>query len=515
VAGSKATITAAGSYTIQGALTDGQIVVNTKDKLPVRLILNSVTLSNSSGAPIYVVEAKEVVIVLADNSKNVISDGATYALASPDGEPNAAIFSTADLTISGNGSLTVAGNYNDGIASKDGLVIAGGAITVTAADDGIRGKDYLVVKGGQLTVIAKGDGLKSDNDSDPTLGYILIENGVLKVTSGGDAIQAHTDVLITGGTITVSAGGGSKARLAADTSAKGIKGAVSVIIDGGTFTIDAADDAVHSNDSIIINGGAFVMATGDDGMHADATLKINGGDIRITGSYEGLESAVITINDGDIHIVSSDDGVNVAGGQDASGMNAMPFGARPGRGPGQDMFANTGKYFLYINGGRLVVEAAGDGLDSNGVIVMTGGVVIVHGPTQQMNGALDHSGFTMTGGFLVAVGSSGMAQAPGATSTQNALLLNFTTTLKAGDLIHIQSADGKDILTFAPTKQVQSIAFSSPALVKGTTYDVYTGGKSTGAAQDGLYQGGTYSGGAKYGSFTISTVVTSIGARIR
>jgi hypothetical protein len=193
------------------------------------------------------------------------------------------------------------------------------------------------------------------------------------------------------------------------------------------------------------------------------------------------------------------------------------FGGGTGRGagPGQDAFANTGSKYLYINGGRLVVDATGDGLDANGKIVMTGGVVIVNGPTAQMNGPLDHSGFKMTGGFLIAVGSSGMAQAPDTTSTQNAVLVNFSAALKAGTLIRIQSSDGKEIVTFSPTKQYQSIAFSSPALVKGVTYDIYYGGSSTGTAQDGVYQSGAYAGGAKLTSFTVSSVVTTMGGRGR
>ena len=199
VDGSKATITAAGTYSIRGTLADGQIIVNTKDKEPVKLILNGATLSSASSAPIYVMDAEETVIILADNTENRISDGKKYVFANPtDDEPNAAIFSKSDLTIYGGGSLTVTGNFNDGIASKDGLVIASGTIAITAADDGIRGKDYLVVRDGRITVNAKGDGLKSDDAEDATKGYIAIENGVLKITAGGDAIQAETDVAVAG-----------------------------------------------------------------------------------------------------------------------------------------------------------------------------------------------------------------------------------------------------------------------------------------------------------------------------
>ncbi len=530
--GSKARITVPGTYDLSGTLTDGQIIVNTTGKGTVRLILNGVDIRNSTSAPIYVMSADKTVIVLADNTRNSVADGKSYVQAANEDEPNAAIFSKGDLTIYGNGSLTVNGNYNDGIASKDGLIITSGTITINSVDDGIRGKDYLVVQSGNITVTAKGDGLKSDNADDATKGYILVEDGMLAITSGGDAIEAETDVTIKKGKITISSGGGSKSRIGADQSAKGIKAGVSVVIDSGTFAIDSADDALHSNKNLVINGGTFVISSGDDAMHADATLTVNSGDIRVQTCYEGLESAVITINGGNIAINSSDDGLNVVAGNDGSGFNPGPGrggfpggvqppggmrgqGGVPGMQPGQESFAMSGNYYLYINGGYVVIQAAGDGIDINGNIEMTNGVVIVNGPVDNMNGALDFNSFKITGGLLVAVGSSGMAQVPGESSTQNSVLVNLTSAQRAGTLVHIRSSDGKEILTFSPTKQYQSIAFSSPDLAKGSAYDVYLGGSSTGTVKDNLYQGGTYTAGTKYTSFTASSVSTRIGTGSR
>jgi hypothetical protein len=278
VDGSRATITSAGDYSLSGSLVDGQIIVDTQDKALVRLILNGVDISNSTSSAIYIKSAKETIIILADGTRNTLSDAGAYVFEDTQAdEPNAALFSTSDLTIYGNGSLSVIGNTNDGIASKDGLILAGGEITVVALDDGIRGKDYLVIKSGAITVNAQGDGLKSDNAQDSTLGFISIEAGQINITAEGDAIEAETDVAIADGEFTIISGGGSQARLDQDTSGKGIKAAVSVTIDGGSFNIDAADDAIHSNGSIGINGGDFVISTGDDGLHADDSLTINGG----------------------------------------------------------------------------------------------------------------------------------------------------------------------------------------------------------------------------------------------
>ncbi|MBN1120006.1 MAG: carbohydrate-binding domain-containing protein [Anaerolineae bacterium] len=546
VEGSTATISSAGTYSLSGSLTDGQIIVDTEDEDIVRLILNGVDLNCSTSAPIFIASSEKVIIVLADGTENRVSDAASYVFEdAEEDEPNAAIFSKSDLTITGSGSLTVTGNYNDGIASKDGLIIDGGSITVDAIDDGIRGKDYLIVKEGSITVNAQGDGLKSDNEEDTEKGYISIEAGTLNITSGGDAIQAQTDVLVAGGNITLSSGGGSGTYIDETTSAKGIKGTVNVNIDGGTFNIDSADDAIHSNGSITVNAGSFVIASGDDGMHADSSLDINDGDVQITKSYEGLESAEITINGGTFHIVASDDGINIAGGNDGSGMNWGPGqggqmpqgdgmapdgaaapdgGMAPGGGPGQggrpggggmDQFAASGDYHLTINGGMIVVDAGGDGLDSNGSVDMTGGVVLVNGPTNNGNGALDCGTFNITGGFLMAAGSSGMAEAPDDSSSQYSVLINFDSAQAAGSLVHIQSSAGDEILTFAPTKQYQSIVFSSPKLANGETYDVYLGGSSTGTPNDSLYEGGSYTPGTQYTSLTISGMVTRIGSRTR
>jgi hypothetical protein len=182
----------------------------------------------------------------------------------------------------------------------------------------------------------------------------------------------------------------------------------------------------------------------------------------------------------------------------------------------QDAFTYTGDYYLYINGGYLVVDAEGDGLDANGAIIMTDGVVLVNGPTMNMNGALDYdAGFNISGGLLVAAGSAGMAQAPGSASLQNSLLLNYSATQPAGTVVHIQDSQGNAILTFAPAKQHQSLTFSSPELTTGDIYTVFSGGASSGAATDGLIQDGVYTPGVEYTTFTVESVVTMVGAFAR
>jgi hypothetical protein len=206
VSGSTATISDSGSYRITGILTNGQLVVDASDNERVRLILNGVTISNSSGPAIVIKNTSKTVINLVAGTTSTVSDGSTYT--SSDEDLNAAILSKSDLTIFGEGALVVKGNYCDGISSKDGLVLKSGTYNITAKDDGIRGKDYLIIEGGDYAVVSGGDGLKSDNEASSEVGYIRIDNGNFNITSAGDAISAAATVTSSGGaTITIKSGG--------------------------------------------------------------------------------------------------------------------------------------------------------------------------------------------------------------------------------------------------------------------------------------------------------------------
>ncbi len=475
--------------------------MDTQDTNIVQLILAGADITCSSSAPIYVLNSEKTIIFLEANTENKLAYPSSATT-----EPNAAIYSKDDLTICGDGSLSVQSTYNDGITCNDGLIIKSGTITVNAQDDGVRGKNYLIVEGGKITVAAGENGLISDNSADATKGYVSIQAGTVTVTSGGDAIEAQTDVLIAAGTVTVTSGGGSSGGVASGASAKGIKGLVSITIDAGTINVNSADDALHSNGTVTINGGTYTLYSGDDGIHADNTVNINSGNLNIAKSYEGIEATTINVNGGTIYVTSSDDGLNGAGGQDGSG-----FAGGPGGMAGGDMFSG-GSANVNINGGYLVITAAGDGLDSNGAITQTGGTVIVNGPIDNGNGALDFGTYRMTGGFLIAVGSSGMAQALTSTSTQCSVLVNFQTSYPAGTLIHIESSSGANVVTFKTSKLFQSVVVCSSSLSKGSTYNVYVGGSCSGTLKDGLYTGGVYTAGSLYKSFTISSVVTSIGS---
>lgn len=515
--GSQVTITSAGNYWISGELSDGQIVVDTNNENIVRLILDDVNIHNSTGSAIYIANAEKTIIVLNDGSQNSLSDGSNYDLPDPESdEPNAALFSKDDLTITGSGSLSIVANYNDAIGCKDGLIINGGStIVIQSIDDGIRGKDYVVIDGAVLHITANGDGMKSDESEDTSRGFIVIESGNITIVSGTDAIEAETDIIVLDGNFSLQSGGGSSAIVDETTSGKGIKATRSLTISGGSYAIDSADDGLHSNDSITIQGGVFSIASGDDGMHADSVLTIDDGVIDIVKSYEGLESAIMYINAGDIQIYASDDGINLAGGADDSGtLGGGQGGQQTGkhRGDKGDSFTQMSSYYLYINGGTVVVNAEGDGIDSNGSIEMTGGTVLVDGPTESMNGALDYLGtFNISGGILIAVGSAGMALAPSDSSTQASLVINFDSYLRSEVLIHIETETGETVLNYAPSKPYQSVVISTPELIIGETYTLFVGGGVDGADSESLLPEGRYSNGTEVISFTITSTITQLG----
>ncbi|MFH5186582.1 carbohydrate-binding domain-containing protein [Paenibacillus sp. TAB 01] len=532
--GGVVTITEAGTYVVSGTAAEGQLIVNAPKDAVVHLVLNGTQISSKDSSAIYVKEADRTIVTLPEGTENVVSDGAAYTDTSEDA-PTAAIYSKGDLTINGSGKLTVRGNAKDGITGKDDVKLMSGVIDVQAADDGVVGRDLFAVKDGSLTIKAGGDGVKTTNDTDSDKGNIAIAGGTFNITSANDGIQAASSLLIGGGTFHIVSGGGSaastkthqeepprgfngspqgqqkpgaaasaQAQTQADTetessSGKALKAAKNIAVTDGTFQIDAADDAIHSKANLAITGGQYSLASGDDGIHADTAIAISKGTIDITKSYEGLESLDIAISGGTIHLVSTDDGVNVSGGS-STGT------AQGGRGPSSPA---SGK--LTISGGYLYVDAAGDGLDSNGSMVMTGGTALVNGPSNDGNGALDYDGtFEQSGGTLIAAGSSGMAQAPSETSSQRAILMTFPSQLEAGTLVTLTDSSGKQIAAFAPAKTFSSIVVSSPNLLAGTEYTLATGGKAAGTATDGLYDGGSTSGSTKVVTFKLGDTVTYV-----
>jgi hypothetical protein len=272
------------------------------------------------------------------------------------------------------------------------------------------------------------------------------------------------------------------------TSIKGLKATNGLTIYGGTFTMDCADDAVHGNSDVMISGGTFTIATGDDGFHADGTLTIAGGTIHITESYEGLEGLHVIVSGGDVRTVSSDDGINAAGGTDQSGMGGIrdnPFGGgRPGGQPGAQPgkpgapggMGGASNGSILISGGKVQIQASGDGIDANGTLEITGGMTTVCGPTQGDTATLDYDGSaTITGGTFIGTGGAGMAQSFSA-AQQGLIAVRASGT--EGTQIKLTDGSGETLIDYAPELPFAVVILSCPEMKSGESYQLTIGGQT-------------------------------------
>ncbi|MDR0877067.1 MAG: carbohydrate-binding domain-containing protein [Treponema sp.] len=470
------TISAAGTYAIDGTLSNGQVLVNVDAQ--VFLVLNGVSITSGDSAPLAIFGSKKKVITLATGTVNTLTDAVTYTRFFAGEEPNAALFAKNSLTINGTGSLTVNGRYNNGIGSKDSLKIMGGVINVTAKNNALKGNDAVIIKGGNFTLTATEDAIKSDAEDDVSAGYIYIEKATLNITSGEDGMQASRAVYIVDGStnVTIKSGGGSTTATtgySGTTSRKGIKSDLYILITGGTFNIDALDDALHSNDTVLIYGGNFTIKTNDDGFHADKVLKVNDGTINVQKSYEGLEAAKLVINGGVINVVSSDDGINASDG--TSTTPAPGGGGRPGQGGNNGGGTTTNSNVtIIITGGTMTIDAEGDGIDSNSTVLVTGGYVTVHGPAKSGNEALDSDGtFTINGGKILAGEIKGSMASTTFGGTQKSLKITFSKALTIGDKIQLRNAAGTVIAEYTSKKAFTTLFISTPELVQNSAWSLY------------------------------------------
>lgn len=523
------TISAEGTYLLSGRWDEGQIRVSVGKEEKVQLVLQGVTVHCSTGPALYIAQGDKVFITLAEGSENALSDGESYSLGEADGNLDGAVFSRADLTVNGSGALTVNGNYKHGIVSKDDLVITGGALTVTAVGQALSGKDCVKIGGGTFVLTSGTDAIQSSNAEDAGRGFVYIAGGDFTLRAGNDGVQAETVLWIDGGTFEVVSGGGSAnastdaageaqpgwgqwggdmpggerpgkgmpegmdsapdaaptgAQTAQTTaqqtdtagaqsgdSAKGLKAGSELIVNGGTFDIDSSDDSLHCNGDLTVTDGTLRLSSGDDGIHADGSLQIGGGTIEIAKCYEGIEGLHIDISSGEIGLVASDDGLNAAGGNDGSSLGGRP---------GQNSFAGDGDAAtISISGGVLRIDAAGDGIDSNGSLQVSGGTVYVDGPTDGGNGALDYDGSgEVSGGTVVAVGSVGMAMGFTSGSTQGSILCNFPSPVAAGTEFALKDSAGNTLASYIPQKAYQSVAVSCPAMKQGESYTLCAGSQT-------------------------------------
>jgi hypothetical protein len=216
----------------------------------------------------------------------------------------------------------------------------------------------------------------------------------------------------------------------------------------GNLTINSDEDALVSKDDLEIANGNITISCSDDAIRGNDSVKISGGNVVVERSKEGIESEVVAIVGGNISVTATDDGINVA-----------------------DKNGEGNPLSLTISGGTTYVNAGGDGLDSNGSIYISGGTTYVDGPLNDGNGPLDYEEkMEVTGGTLIAVGSSGMAM-NASSSTQASVLVGLNGS--ASGELSIGS------LSYSPKKAYSSVYITSPELKIGETYDLKAGSSTT------------------------------------
>ncbi|MBR5453826.1 MAG: carbohydrate-binding domain-containing protein [Clostridia bacterium] len=536
ISGGRITVTDEGTYIFRGTLTNGQIVVDADDKDKPRIVLDGADITSSDFAPIYVLSADKVVITLESGSSNSLTNGGSFV--SSDGSNiDGAVFSKADITFNGSGSLTVNSPVGHAIVGKDDVVFTGGSYTLNSSSHGIDANDSVRVLDGSFNIVSGKDGIHADNADDSTLGFVYITGGNFTVSSEGDGISAGGYMKINGGEFDITTGGGSEnsKKQTSDnwgdfmggfgggmlkpgrkdspeisgtsditsvtddgsTSIKGLKSTGNMELNGGSFKINSADDSVHSNGSIDINGGKYDISSGDDGFHADDTLTVSGGEINIIESYEGLEALHIFYKNGKTSLVADDDGLNAAGGTDGSGFGGdrgndmfsgitgkpMASGGRPdgmGGPGGPGGFGGMGgssNGSIVISGGELHINASGDGIDANGYLEITGGYTVVVGPTQGDTATLDYDTTgTISGGTFIGTGASGMAQSF-SDSSQGVIAVKVGNQ-SPGTEVSLTDKNGNVIVSFAPELSFAVVIISSPDMIKGENYIINVGSAS-------------------------------------
>ena len=532
VEGTDLTITGAGTYALSGSCADGSVTVK-KGTTGVTLVLNNLDLTSETGAPLSCNKTTETTLYVTGT--NTLTDGEDPTDENSADEAVADAFDGAAIKVKSGASLEITGSGTlnaDGSACKNGIkgaaasavtVDGGVTLNVAAANNGLAADGSVVLESGTVTVTADNDGVKAEPDEDDadSAGTVEIRGGRLTIDAQGDGVQSTGTLTVTGGTLDITTYGGytrAKQMEQTDGSAKGLKSDSSVVISGGTFTLNCADDAVHSNGDVSITGGTFDIRTGDDAFHADNDLTIDGPSLTVETCVEGLEGARIWLESGSGSITASDDGVNAA----------------------TDLAVQ--EIAIWLDGGTWTIDAGGDGLDaggdsrnnSGGTLYINGGNTTVFGAANGGNAGIDaDSGVIYKGGRLLVVDYSGMNQTPtngtyvffgsaGMCGGMNAPFGGMGQqagggfSVIKGSAIAVKDSTGNTLASATGTKNANCVTFCDDSLVAGQTYTLYVNNQAAatatavaGTSQGGMNQGGMdgmtppqQTGGAQQGNMT-------------
>lgn len=528
------TITQAGEYTVTGLLSEGQIVVNADDNAEITIVLNGTSITRSNGSPIYIKNADNVKIKSEENTYNCIVDARTEADDNSDNSSsengNAAIYAACDLKLVGKGALSVTGNYNNGIQSKDDISIKNVTIKVNAVNNAIKGNDEVAIESGEIIAISrKGDGIKTSNSSLSTKGKqkgnVIISGGNIDIYAACDGIDAAYGIDVSGdGNLNIytdtysdyseavaadnsgssassvgnppdmnnsssnsgnnrdmkgNFGGGNRAANGIpgnnssgnsskkSYSTKGIKADSEINISGTAINISSTDDGIHANSD------SGVLETGEDGK---GIISISGGTITISTGDDGIHAdKELNITDGYINVLTSYEGleaitINISGGQSFIYAADDGINACTGDGSSTPLINITGGYIDVTTG-----SGDTDAIDSNGSYTQSGGMVFVKGGSSsgQVSGSIDVDGnITITGGTCVALG--GICETP--VNSVNAYVFS-SVSFNAGSY-SVKDSSGNEIISFTLNNSYSNGWICASALTTNTEYTLYCDGSS-------------------------------------
>ena len=482
---------------VSGKSDDGQLKIYGEKKF--KLTLSGVELTSSKGPAINDQCKKRAFVHLAEGTTNRLTDAASYSEeprylnggSSASEDRRGCFFSEGNLIFSGTGVLVVEGNYKHGIVTDGYFYMRPGVtLAVTGAaknaihvkgdeDDGIG----VYMAGGLVYANVSstaGKGIKTDLDAEIAGGKLLLNtsgnatyDSDEKDTSSSAGIKTDGSVIISGGTHTLKSTG---------TGGKGINADKEVRVSGSETTVTTTGGKFYYSQS---------LTSSPKGVKADGDITISGGklNISVTGvsdGSEGLESkATLAVTGGEVYVYASDDAINAASAINISG----------------------GKVYAYASNN--------DGIDSNGSLVISGGLVIGVG-TSAPEGGIDcdnSNSFRIDGGTVIGMG--GTLQSSPSSSKQRSVVYNGVSATKNANICVLDS-EGTPVLTFAfpRTMNGASFFFSTPDIASGASYTVSSGGTLSNYTDswNGWYGGGTWSGGSQVGTFTSSSVVTTVGS---
>ena len=514
------TITQAGEYTVTGLLSEGQIVVNADDNAEITIVLNGTSITCSNGSPIYIKNADNVKIKSEENTYNCIVDARTEADDNSDNSSsengNAAIYAACDLKLVGKGALSVTGNYNNGIQSKDDISIKNVTIKVNAVNNAIKGNDEVAIESGEIIAISrKGDGIKTSNSSLSTKGKqkgnVIISGGNIDIYAACDGIDAAYGIDVSGdGNLNIYTDTYSdySEAVAADNSGSsassvGTPPDMNNTQNNGNMG-NPPDMNNTQNNGNIGNPPDMNNSSSNSGNNRDMKGNFGGGNRAANGipgnnssgnsskksySTKGIKAdSEINISGTAINISSTDDGIHANSdsgvletGEDGKGIISISGGtitiSTGDDGIHADKELNITDGYINvltsyegleaittnISGGQSFVYAADDGINactgdgtSTPLINITGGYVDVTTGSGDTDGIDSNGSYTQSGGMVFVKGGSSSGQVSGSIDVDGNITITGGTCIALGGICE------------TPVNSVNAYVFSSVSFNAGS-----------------------------------------------